>query len=222
MEFACDGKRFYLLQCRTQSQALDSGPVTVPKDVPDRDVLFDAHKYVRTRLIERINYVVYVDPQRYDAIETRERRVAIARTVGRINHALDPKSFILIGPGRWGSNDIRLGVPVRYADINRCRMLVEVSRKKDGFSPEVSFGTHFFQDLVESGIDYLPLYPDEPGNRFDHELLMRAPNALPQIVPDDADLADDVHVIHIPAVANGRTLTIAMDGETDQALAYFA
>lgn len=221
MEFACDGERFYVLQCRTQCQALASGPVTIPTDVPECDILFDAQKYVRTGLIERIEYVVYIDPGRYDAVETRERRVAIARVIGRINHALEPKSFILVGPGRWGSNDIRLGVPVRYADINRCRMLVEVARQKDGFSPEVSFGTHFFQDLVETGIDYLPLYPDEPGNRFDCALLMAAPNALPKIVPNDADFVNDIHVIHIPAVANGRTLTIAMDGESDQALAYF-
>ncbi len=220
IEFASDGEKFYILQCRMQSQATEADPVRVPTHIADADVVFDAHKFVRTGLIDGIEYVVYVDAAAYDALETRERRLEVARVVGRINHALPPKSFILVGPGRWGSNDITLGVPVRYADLNRSAMLIEVARHKDGFAPEVSFGTHFFQDLVEADIHYLPLYPDEPGNRFDEQFFLRAPNALASIVPSDADFAADVRVIHVPAVARGRKLTIAMDGETDTAIAY--
>jgi len=220
VEFACDGEKFYVLQCRTQSTQLDCGPVTIPTDVAEQNVLFDAHRYVRTCELKNIEYIVYVDPARYDSVPTRERRFEIARAIGRINRALKPKSFALIGPGRWGSNDVRLGVPVRYADINRCRILIEVARQKNGFSPEVSFGTHFFQDLVEADIQYLALYPDEPGNRFNGAFLAQAPNVLSGLVPDDAEFEEDIHVIHIPAVAAGKKLTIAMDGETDQALAY--
>ncbi len=220
MEFACDGEKLYVLQCRTQSQATDSGPVSVPTNVPEADIVFDANKYIRTALIENIEYIVYVDPAKYDAVPSRERRVEIARVVGRINHKLERKSFILVGPGRWGSNDLRLGVPVRYADINRCCLLVEVSRLKDGFQPEVSFGTHFFQDLVEAGIHYLPLYPDQPGNRFNEAFLNQPKNMLADIVPNDAEFAEDIRVIHVPAAATGRKLQIAMDGETDRALAY--
>lgn len=144
----------------------------------------------------------------------------MARSVGHVNHALPPKSFVLIGPGRWGSNDILLGVPIRYADINRCRLLIEVARRKDGFAPEVSFGTHFFQDLVEADIHYLPLYPDEPGNRFNEEFLAHSPNRLAQVSPADAEYESVVRVIHVPAVAGGRRLSVAMDGATDLALAY--
>ena len=99
-------------------------------------------------------------------------------------------------------------------------MLIEVSHAKDGFAPEVSFGTHFFQDLVEAGITYLPLYPDEPGNRFNRAFLSGGENKLPDLAPGDTDFADAVRVIHIPAVSNNRKLTIAMDGETDTAVAY--
>jgi len=220
VEFACDGTSLYVLQCRMQSQAADSGPVAVPRDIHARDVIFDAHRFVRTGLAEGLVYIVYIDPMVYDAVPTRERRLEIARVIGQINHRLERRSFVLIGPGRWGSNDIRLGVPVRYADINRCRLLIEVARLRDGFVPEVSFGTHFFQDLVEAGIDYLPLYPDEPGNRFDQEFLAKSANVLPDIVPESAEFAGEIQVIHVPAVANGRTLTVAMDGNSDHALAY--
>lgn len=220
VEFACDGEKFYVLQCRTQSTALDSGPVAIPKGVLEKDVLFDAHRFVRTGELENIEYIVYVDPATYDAVPTREHRHEIARAIGRINRALKPKSFALIGPGRWGSNDLRLGVPVRYADINHCCILIEVARTKNGFSPEVSFGTHFFQDLVEAEIHYLPLYPDEQGNVFNNAFFSRSTNVLRKVVPDDAEFDCDIHVIHVPSSAHGRRLQIAMDGETDRALGY--
>jgi len=220
IEFASDGEKFYILQCRSQSQAVEAEPVRVPTNIANADIIFDAHRFVRTGLIEGIEYIVYVDSGAYDALPTRERRLEVARVVGRVNHALPPKSFILIGPGRWGSNDILLGVPIRYADINRCRMLIEVARQKDGFAPEVSFGTHFFQDLVEANIHYLPLYPDVASNRFNEAFLRNTRNVLADIVPADTDFARDVRVIHIPKVARGRTLTVAMDGETDVAIAY--
>ena len=222
MEFATDGEKFYVLQCRTQSQSAETGPVELPTDVPDADIVFNANKYVRTGLLEGIEYIVYIDPRKYDAIATRERRIEIARAVGRLNRKLDRKSFALIGPGRWGSNDIRLGVPVRYADINQCCVLIEVARVQDGFCPEVSFGTHFFQDLVEAGIHYLPLYPDEEGNRFNEAFLCQTHNVLAEVMPEDADYAAEIHVIHVPAVAGGRKLTLAMDGESDAAIGYLA
>ncbi len=220
MEFACDGKTFYVLQCRTQSQARDAAPVTVPEDIADEDILFDACKYIRTGLMENIEHIVYVDPAAYDALPTRHGRVEIARAIGRINHKLKPKSYILIGPGRWGTSDIRLGVPVRYADINHCALLIEVARQKGGFLPEVSFGTHFFQDLVEANIHYLPLYPDAAPNRFNEPFFIQTTNALASLLPDDAELGKTLRVIHVPACTNGKTLTIAMDGDTEKALAY--
>ncbi|MHC5111851.1 MAG: PEP/pyruvate-binding domain-containing protein [Planctomycetota bacterium] len=222
MEFASDGQKFYVLQCRTQSQSKDRGPVSVPENVPDDRVLFDAVKYMRTGLIEGIEYIVYVDPGGYDAIPTRQQRVGVARVVGRINHKLGPKSYVLIGPGRWGSNDIRLGVPVRYADINHCALLVEVAHQKDGFLPEVSFGTHFFQDLVEADIHYLPVYPDSESSRFNRAFFCQSANKLKDLSPADEEYAGIVHVIHVPSVMEGRRLTVAMDGDSEKALAYLA
>ena len=173
-----------------------------------------------TGLLPDIEYVVYVDPATYDGIKTPERRIEVARVVGRLNHALTGKRFILVGPGRWGSNDIRLGVKVGYSDINNTRMLVEVARTKAGYTPEVSFGTHFFQDLVEADIQYLPLYPDEPDSCFSESFFGQPENALASLLPKDADFAEIVRVIHVPTVAGGSMLTIAMNGETDEALAY--
>ena len=220
MEFASDGKKFYVLQCRTQSQSSETGPVQVPDNVPEKDVLFDACKYVRTGLLEGLEYVVYVDPGRYDALPSREERVAVARCVGHINHKLDEKTYILMGPGRWGSSDLRLGVPVRYADINNCALMIEVAYQKGSLVPEVSFGTHFFQDLVESDIHYLPLYPDEAGCRFNEAFFNQSSNVLRNLVPEDEEYESLVRVIHVPSAADGRKVYVAMDGDEEAALGY--
>ena len=222
VEFAHDGNQLYLLQCRTQAEVKEFGQVTIPTDIPEERTVFSARKFVRNGLIDNIEYIVYIDPRDYDALPDRETRIAVARVVGRLNDRLAGRNFILVGPGRWGSNDIRLGVPVSYADINKTRMLIEVARERDGYVPEVSYGTHFFQDLVEADIAYLPLYPDDRRNRFNEAFLTGSPNAVRDIVPDVEGLDSVVRVIHVPAAAGGRRLRIVMDGRIDEALAYLA
>jgi hypothetical protein len=220
IEFAHDGTQFYLLQCRTLSHVEEIEDISIPTDIPEERTIFSAQKFIRAGLVENIEFVVYIDPRDYDSVPSREKRSAVGRVIGRLNERLAGRNFILIGPGRWGSNDIRLGVPVTYADISKARMLIEVARERDGYVPEVSFGTHFFSDLVEAKIAYLPLYPDDRRNRFNETFLNDSPNALPALLPKDADFAFVVHVIDVPAVSGGRRLRVAMDGKVDKALAY--
>jgi len=164
--------------------------------------------------------VIYVDPLRYEEIETTAQRHVIAAVVGRLNAVLEGKRFILMGPGRWGSSDIRLGVRVSYADISNTRLLVEVARSRGGYEPDVSFGTHFFQDLVESGIHHLPLYPDRGGEVFNERFLATSPSVLAELVPEHAAQAEVVRVIDVPSVTGGRHLRVVMDGAAERALGY--
>jgi len=222
IEFACDGEKFYLLQCRTQHAVAEIEKVVIPSHIPRDNLVFTANRHIRTALVPNIEYVVYINSGAYHAVDSNQRRIAIARVVGRVNDALANKRFILVGPGRWGSNDIRLGVRVTYADISNTKMLIEVARARDGYMPEVSFGTHFFQDLVEDGIAYLPLYPEDPNTCFNDEFMIHTPNSLADVAPADADFASQVRVIHVPAVAAGSRLNVVMDGERDEAVAYLA
>ncbi|NOX59621.1 MAG: pyruvate, phosphate dikinase, partial [Planctomycetes bacterium] len=220
VEFAHDGEKLYLLQCRALASQRDVESVQIPSDLPQEHIVFSADKYVRTGLLSDIEYVVYVDPAAYDEIETHDRRIEVARVVGKINRALAKNRFVLVGPGRWGSNDIRLGVKVGYADINETCMLIEVARSKAGYTPEVSFGTHFFQDLVEADIGYLPLYPDDPKIIFNDAFFDGSENALASMLPQAEAFSEIVRVIHVPTVSAGMKLHIAMNGEQDEALAF--
>ncbi len=223
LEFASDGESLYILQCRAQSYAGLDAPPTIPRNVPADRVLFSAHRYVSNGRADPISHVVYVDPDAYSDLPDLEALRDVGHVVGRLNKVLPKRQFILVGPGRWGSRgDIRLGVSVGYADISNTAVLVEIARRKGNYVPDLSFGTHFFQDLVEAGIRYLPLYPDEPGNAFDEAFLRRAPNLLPDLLPDFAHLAGVVRVVDIPAARKGLVLRVLMNGETDEAIGVLA
>ena len=220
IEFAHDGKDFYLLQCRPQAMSGDTVPSLIPHDPSPDDVLFTANRFVSNGLVPDITHVVFVAPDAYAALPDVETMRSVGRVVGALNQLLPKRSFILVGPGRWGSRgDIKLGVSVTYADINNTAMLVEVARRKGDYVPDLSFGTHFFQDLVEAGIRYLPLYPDDPGVVFQESFLMAAPNRLAALLPDHAALEGCVRVIDVPAATHGRVLRVYQNADLDHAVA---
>ncbi|HEY3296351.1 MAG TPA: PEP/pyruvate-binding domain-containing protein [bacterium] len=223
IEFAHDGKDFYLLQCRPQSYSEDAVPAVIPTDIPPQSMIFSANRYVSNGKTPDITHLVYVDPQRYSEIRDLATLTAVGRAVGFLNKTLPKRQFVLMGPGRWGSRgDVKLGVSVTYSDISNTAMLIEIARQQGNYIPDLSFGTHFFQDLVESSIRYLPLYPDDPDVVFNEEFLSGSPNMLADLAPEYADLAPIIRVIDVPKVANGRILRILMNADLEQAVGILA
>ena len=212
--------RIALLQCRPLSQYEAEVARKIPEDIPEADKLFTAHRQVPDATLERIRYIVYVRPS-YNRIQEPHIRLEVGRAIGRINERLKDEHFILIGPGRWGSSNIHLGIKVSYADIHNCRALIELAVASNGEShPEMAFGTHFFQDLVESKIYPLAIYPNDAESIFQASFFEQAPNLLPELVPENASLADIITVIDVSAVSEGKLLEIIMNTEEDIALGY--
>ncbi len=223
IEFASDGTDFYLLQCRAQSYSADEVAVEIPARIPPESVLFTANRYVSNGKVADVTHVVYVVPDKYGELADVTNLYDVGMAVGKLNKILPRRQFILMGPGRWGSRgDIKLGVRVTYSDINNAAMLIEVARKKGNYVPDVSFGTHFFQDLVESGIRYLPLYPDDAGVVFNEAMLLDAPNRLPELLPEHAALVDTLRVVDMPMISGGKVLRVLMNAEEDLAVAALA
>ncbi|GAB4331490.1 MAG: hypothetical protein Kow0037_08140 [Calditrichia bacterium] len=221
MEFASDGENFYLLQCRPQSYSQDTLPATIPKGIPNNKILFTASKYVSNGLVPEVSHVVYVDADGYSSLEKLSQLKRVGRAIGKLNKLLPRRQFILIGPGRWGSRgDIKLGVNVTYSDINNAAMLIEVARKKGNYVPDLSFGTHFFQDLVESAIRYLPLYPDEANSVFNDWMIKNAKNRLTEYLPEYEDLSDVVYVMDVPEETGGLVLQVRMNADLNEAIGY--
>jgi hypothetical protein len=210
----------HLLQCRPQASQDVTGTVEVPTTVSEADILFTTDRLVPHGRVRRIRHVVFVDPEAYVEIPEETIRLQLARIVGKLNRELDPKSFVLMGPGRWGSANLNLGVRVTYADIYNTAMLIEIGLSAGGSAPEVSYGTHFFQDLVEAGIYPLALYPNQGMGAFNWQFFHESPNVLSDLLPDGAPYADYVRVIDVPAVSRGRLLEVIMDGESSHAMGY--
>ncbi|MCK9279858.1 MAG: pyruvate, phosphate dikinase [Melioribacteraceae bacterium] len=219
IEFACDGTHFYLLQCRPQSFTGDITSDNIPKDIPEEKILFTAKKFISNGRVPEITHIVYVDPVHYSEISDKSRLLQVGRAVGRLNKLLPKRKFILIGPGRWGSRgDIKLGVSVSYSDINNTAMLIEVARKKGNYLPDLSFGTHFFQDLVEANIRYLPLYPDDDGIIFNESFFENSENIIRELIPEYAHLEDTIKVIDVVNSTGGSILKIMMNADLNIAL----
>jgi hypothetical protein len=219
VEFACDGKDFYILQCRPQSFSGDSAPMPIPQNIPKENVIFTAHKYISNGQVPDITHVVYVDPLRYGELSDRATMVEVGRAIGRLNTLLPKRQFILMGPGRWGSRgDIKLGVSITYSDINNTAALIEIAKQKGNYVPDLSFGTHFFQDLVEASIRYLPLYPDEEENEFNERFLLGSTNMLGELAPEYAHLSETVRLIDVPASTSGRLLRILLNADLNQGI----
>jgi len=220
VEFASDGKDLYLLQCRPQSYSEQDIAPPIPKDLDREQIIFSANKYISNGVVPDITHIVYVDPQSYSELTTPSDMVAIGRAVSHLNKLLPKRKFILMGPGRWGSRgDIKLGVSVTYSDINNTAALIEIARKKDSYVPDLSFGTHFFQDLVEAGIRYLPLYPDDDGIIFNQHFLTTRQNILKEILPDYAHLSKTIRLIDVPLSTSGMIMQILMNADLEEAVA---
>ena len=220
IEFACDGEDFYLLQCRSQSYGTENIPADIPTDIASERIIFSANRYISNGTIPNISHIVYVDPEAYSQIKTREEMFDVGRAIGRINQTLTKRKFILMGPGRWGSRgDIKLGVNVTYSDINNTAALIEVAQRRGEYTPDLSFGTHFFQDLVESAIRYIPLYPDDKGIHFNEEYLKKSKNIFPDLVPDYPHLENTIRVIDVKEVSKGMVVQILMNADKNLAVA---
>lgn len=189
-----------LLQCRPlKVQGVSS--VEVPKvNVADRDVILSATGAVvghaRVITVERFIYVV---PTRYAELADRDRH-AVARLIGDINRECGRRggTTMLIGPGRWGTSTPSLGVPVNFSEINRISILCELATMHAALTPDISLGTHFFNELVELNMLYFALFPDRDGNRLDRSIFEAAPNRLLDYAPDGGRLVDVLRVIEPP------------------------
>lgn len=216
--------RLHVLQCRPLSQRAEDRAVAIPRNLPPERILFTSHRLVPDGRAEGIRYIAYVEPQAYYGLHDNIVKHEIGRAVGRLNKHLENERFILMGPGRWGSANIDLGVHVTYADIFNTKVLIEMAVAHNGNIPELSYGTHFFQDLVEAGIHSLALHlgagPDSAT--FNQEFFDESPNYLPELQPEDAALAPYLKVIDLDRLPGKPRLNVLMNGAREEAIGYLA
>jgi hypothetical protein len=209
LEFAWDGEHLVLLQGRVLARWPEVA-ARWPDPEPER-ILFRGRGRVPDGEVRGVDWLGWLDPRAWAKADEglRERLTA---AVGRLDDKLAGSRVIWLGPGRWGSSNPELGVPVHFSDIAHASALVEVARDQGGQRPEVSYGTHFLQDLIEAGIYCLPLFPDDEEAHFDELRLLRAPNHLCAWLPDAGDLELFLRLVRPDQIRPGR-FDLVLDGE---------
>jgi hypothetical protein len=195
-----DTFKINLVQCRPlQTKGLKAS-VQLPEYIKPEKVLFASQGYTMGGSISQpIKRIIYVDPQAY--VETPiSQKYSIARLIGKLNRQIANREItptILFGPGRWGTTTPSLGVPVNFAEINKITVLVEIAYEGGNLMPELSFGTHFFQDLVEGDIFYVALLPQKESVEFNKDKLWEMSNLLTDLFPEERKYADVVKVYEV-------------------------
>ncbi len=211
--------RLHVLECRPLNERRPAKEETGMDEVKDNRRLFAMPTLLPSDTVEAIDYLVFVDPEFYYDIEDEPSRLRIADTITALNDLLPAGRFGLVGPGRWGSPNSRLSVPITYSDICNARLLVEISPPYTP-APELAFGTNFYEDVLEAGIFVLGIQPTPAGGMMDWKLLRESPNRLTHYAPWAAEWSEGVRVIDLQAVA-GSPLRIIIDDETNEAIACF-
>jgi hypothetical protein len=209
-----------ILQCRPQSYMVEAEQVQLPHDLPEKDILFLTHFTVPRGQVEHVDYVLFIPPENYFALPTNELRIELGHAIGKLNAALSDKSFICVGPGRWGSSNADLGVPIAYGDIYHTRALVEMAGQGIGLPPEPSLGTHFFQDLLEGQIYPLAIQFDDPQSRLNRDFFYGAPDHTAKFVHIDPKLASSLRLLCVADFRANCHLRLVMNDDKGEAVAY--
>jgi len=211
--------QYTILQCRPQSHLSNGIESQIPPNLEEKDILFSTYFMVPQGTVSDITYALFVPPEEYYKLDDTNR-YKLARAIGQVNAKMTEKQYILIGPGRWGSTNTDLGVPVAYSDIFNTAALIELSGKDIGAAPEPSLGTHFFQDLLEAQIYPLAILLDDPENAFHKPFFQHAPNHLADFVAADESLMNNLRLLAIKDYRKDNHLKIIMDEEKSYAVGF--
>jgi len=208
-----------LLQCRPFQTKGQNVRMAIPGKIKKQRILLRQEgNFMGGSVSQPLNRIIFIDPQGYARLSLSEK-YDVARLVGRLNKLIEDREntpTALFGPGRWGTTTPAMGVPVTFSEINNIAAIAEIAYQDGSLIPDLSFGTHFFQDLVEMDIFYMAIYPDKKGVLFNREWLAGMANLLGELAPRDRQLEEVVRVCD----ARQRGLLLLSDVVTQRLICY--
>jgi hypothetical protein len=214
------GVRITLLQCRPQSALNESEAVEIPEQLDEGDIIFTSRRMVPRGVVSGIHWVLFVSPEGYFSLTSAAERNRLERAIGRVNAALKDETFICVGPGRWGTSTPDLGVSIAYGDIYHTRALVELTGKGIGPDLEPSFGTHFFQDLMEAHIFPLNVNLEDADCAFHRDFFYKTTNHLVDFLPTEGKLSKTLRLIKVNDFRVGYDLRLVMNDVLGKAVLF--
>jgi len=186
-----------LLQCRPLQTKRIGPSVIIPLNIDNRKVMIKSTGHFMGGNVHLgLKHIIYVRPEKYVELTEREKYQA-ARIIGQLNQVVanaETAPTMLLGPGRWGTTTPSLGVPIRFPEINNITVLGEIAFETAGMIPEISYGSHFFQDLVEANVFYLAILPQHEGIIFQTSLILDRPNRFAEFLPQFSEWQKVIHI----------------------------
>ena len=210
-----------LLQCRPFHTIGKGHSIEPPDRISfDRIIIKTESNFMGGNISSNIACVILIDPKEYAEL-TLSEKYSIARLVGKLNRTIvdqEKMPTLLLGPGRWGTRTPAMGVPVTFSEINHIVAMAEISYQDGNLIPDLSFGTHFFHDLVETKIFYFAVYPENPEVIFNLGWLREMPNILGDVIPDDIRFKNVIKVADL----RGKGLMLLSDVVTQKTICYLS
>ncbi|MCP4760357.1 MAG: pyruvate, phosphate dikinase [archaeon] len=212
-----------LVQCRPFQIKNEIKKISDPEDIDSESIILKSSgPIIGTSITKKIDRIIYIVPKAYGEIPIRER-YSIARLIGQINR-LEKKSqkkIMLLGPGRWGTSTPSLGIPVNFAEINNISIICEIAEMRENLIPDVSLGTHFFNNLVELDILYYVINPNKEGNVLNREFFENTPNSLGKLIPEAKKWEQVIKIIDIDEIEDlENQINVYMNSFTQKGICY--
>ncbi len=184
-----------LLQCRPLQTSGLGKQIEMPELTDDSSCFFSTNgNFMGGNIRLPIEYIVSVNTKEYFN-RNEQGKYAVARKIGMINSVLKDKNVMLMGPGRWGTTTPSLGIPVHFSELSNMKVICEIASQEEGFMPELSYGSHFFQDLVESGIFYVAIFAGQKDVIYHPEWLKDKENLLLDFLPLSEEFVDVIQIV---------------------------
>jgi hypothetical protein len=210
-----------LLQCRPFQTREYNGDEIIPKTIPEsRTIIRMGGNFMGDNTLLEISRIIFIDPGAYVDLSMSEK-YSVARLIGKLNKLTTTREqvpILLMGPGRWGTHTPAMGIPVSFSEINHASAIAEISYQTGSLIPDLSFGTHFFHDLIESRIFYMAIYPENPDVIFNLKWIRALPNLLDSLIPESSRFS---HVVKV-ADTSGVELKIQPDIVNQTVICYIS
>ena len=212
--------RINLLQCRPFKVTQEIQQVETPLHVENKDIIIKSKgPIIGQPTIKHIDRIIYVSPSHYGKMSMSDRYM-VARLIGEITNQDANTNLLLIGPGRWGSSIPALGIPVSFSEIKNASVLCEIAEMHEGLVPDISFGTHFFNDLIEMRILYMATYRQKDQYFLNEQILSGTPNKLNYFLQGADRWEDVIRVIDQKDVFPENRISTFVNIVTQEAIIY--
>ncbi len=221
-----DNYRINVVQCRPFQFTREVREIQSPKNVKKENILLKTcGPIIGQSISKNIDRIIYIFPSKYGEMSMQDR-YSVARIIGDITNLENTRgeklNILLIGPGRWGTKMPALGIPVSFAQIKNASILCEIVAMHEGLTPDISLGTHFFNDLVEMEILYMAVYPKNSDYVLNEKLLISSPNKLSLILPDSKQWESSIYVADASDMKKDCSITMHVNALVQKGIVFIS